>query len=90
MPVEVRRLITEDCDPGPGASRGVVDYAVLAAAHALWRAVPEALGALVDEARGKLRAEGADPGERHHDAVAAVVAELALEVQLARYEARRA
>ena len=84
MPVEVRRLITEDCDPGPGAPRGVVEDAVLAAAHALWRAVPEALGALVDEARGKLGAEGADPGERHHDAVAAVLAELTLEVQLAR------
>ena len=90
VPVEVRRLITEDRDPGTGAPRDVVEDAVLAAAHVLWRAVPEALGALVDEARGKLRAEGADPGERHQDAVApAVYAELTLEEQL-RYEAWRA
>ena len=38
------------------------------------------LGALVDEARGELGAECAQPRERHQDAVAAAVAELALEV----------
>ena len=84
VPVKARRLVAEECDPGTDAAGGVVEDAVLAAAHALGRAVPEALGALVDEACGELGAEGADPIKRHDDAIAAVVAELTLEVQLAR------
>jgi hypothetical protein len=90
VPVEVRGLIAEERYPGTDAAGGVVEDTVLTAAHALRRAIPEALGALVDEACGKLGAEGADPVKRHHDAAAAVVAELALEVQLAREETRRA
>ena len=84
VPVKVWRLIAEECDPGTDAAGGVVEDAVLAAAHALGRVVPEALRALVDEACGELGAEGADPVKRHDDALAAVVAELTLEVQLAR------
>ena len=90
VPVKVWRLIAEERDPRADAAGGVVEDAVLAASHALRRAVPEALGALVNEARGKLGAQGADPVLWHEDAVAAVVAELTLEVQLARQEVGRA
>jgi len=48
------------------------------------------LGTLVDEARRLLGAEGAHVRDGHHDAAAAVVAELVLEVQLARHEVLRA
>ena len=54
VPVEVRRLITEDCDPGPAAPGSVVDDAVLATAQGCGRYVPKALGELVREARGLL------------------------------------
>eukprot|EP00964_Phaeocystis_antarctica_P030668 scaffold17336_cov58-Phaeocystis_antarctica.AAC.6 len=86
LPLERRRLLAEEREPRADAAGGVVEDAVLAASHALRRVVPEAFGALVGKARGELIAEGADLGEGHQDAVLAVVAELVLEVQLARHE----
>ena len=90
MPAKLRRLLAEDREPRSDAAGGVVDDAVLAAAHARGRVVPEALGEFVDEALCLLGAQRTDVGERHDDAVAAVVAEVVLEVQLARHEVVRA
>ena len=64
------------------AANCIVDDAVVAAAHARRSMVPDPLGALVDKARRQLGAERADPRERHHDTVAAPLAELGLEVHL--------
>ena len=51
LPIEVeRRLVAEEREPRANAAGGVVNDAVLAAAHVRWGVVPEALGALVDEA----------------------------------------
>ena len=85
-PLERRRLIAKEREPRANAPGGVVEDAVLAAAHAPWRDVPEALGALVGEARGKLIADDADLCNGNQDAVLAGIAELVLEVQLARHE----
>ena len=55
LPIEVeRRLVAEEREPRANAAGGVVNDAVLAAAHARGRPIPEALGALVDEARRQL------------------------------------
>ena len=89
LPLQLGRLKAEDREPRADAAGGVVDDATLAAAQALRCRVPEALGALVDEACCLRRAQRARTVKRHKDEVvgrAAVVAELVLEVRATRDE----
>ena len=76
--MEMRRLLAEEREPRADAAVRVVENTVFAATHPGRCVVPEAVRALADEARRLLGAESADPGERHPDAVAAPLAELAL------------
>ena len=89
--MEVRRLLAEEREPRADAAVGVVEDTVLSTARSRQRVVPEAARALADEAGSLLGAERAHPGERHPDAVAAPLAELALEARpLARSKMRDA
>lgn len=76
--MEMRRLLAEEREPRADAAVRVVEDAVLTAAHPRRRMIPEAIRALAHEARRLLGAEGAHPGERHPDTVAAPLAEVAL------------
>jgi len=74
----MRRLLAEEREARSDAAVRVVEDTVLTTAHTRRCMIPEAVRALAGEARRLLGAERAHTGERHPDAVAAPLAELAL------------